>query len=159
MSSASKDFNSFGDLLGSMKLPKLVKDHLKSHEIWAKWKEIVGPELSRLTQPLEIKSKVLEIQVAHQAWAQQLQFLKPSILSKIKFLCPSSSVKDLYFRVGRIEREEKSAQNDQVVFERRLKMRQARLTERQELTLRAVEDPDLRAAIRQAMEAASKRTA
>ncbi len=158
MSSASKDFSAFGDLLKGVKLPKSVKDHLSAHGVWAKWAEIVGPELSRLTSPMELKHKVLEIQVAHQAWAQQLQFLKPSILAKIRLLCPNLQVKDLEFRVGRIEKRGET-EDEQAAFARRLKLRQARLTERQELTLRGIEDPDLRSIIRQVMEAASKRTA
>lgn len=156
MSSASRDLSSFSDILGGLRLPKQVKDHLKGSEIWGKWEQIVGVELSRLTSPMELKTKVLEIKVAHQAWAQQLQFLKPSILGKIRALCPSTTVKDLEFRVGKIEKRERPEKGQ---FEKRLKTRSARLTERQEITLRAVEDPGLREAIRSAMEAASKRTA
>jgi len=156
MTSASRDFSSFSDILGGVRLPKQVKDHLKGGEIWAKWEQIVGLELSRLTSPQELKSKVLEIRVAHQAWAQQLQFLKPSILGKIRGLCPTAQVKDLEFRVGKVEKRETGEKNN---FEKKLRSRSARLTERQEITLRAVEDPNLREAIRSAMEAASKRTA
>lgn len=154
MSSTSKEFSTPQDILGGVRLPKAVKEHLRNHEIWSKWNEIVGVELSRLTSPLELKSRVLEIQVAHQAWAQQLQFLKPSILGKIRSLCPSAQVKDLQFRVGKIA---KPIANETDEFKRKLKDRSAKLSERQEMTLRAVEDPDLRAVIRRAMEAASKR--
>jgi len=158
MSPSSKDFSQFSDVLGGIRLPKTVKEHLKNHEIWSRWTEIVGYELSRLTSPLELKSKILEIQVAHQAWAQQLQFLKPSILNKIRSLCPNTQVKDLLFRVGKVE-PVRSPNTESDAFEKKIKSRLPRLTERQELTLRAVEDPDLRAVIRQAMEAASKRSA
>ncbi len=142
-----------------MKLAKSVKEHLKNHEIWSRWIDIVGVELSRLTAPLELRSKVLEVQVAHQAWAQQLQFLKPSILGKIRNLCPSVQVKDLQFRVGKVEAKTPINRNEGAEFQERLKLRQIRLTERQEITLRSVEDPDLRSSIRRAMEAASKRGA
>jgi hypothetical protein len=155
MSSASKkDFSTMGDLLSATRLPKAVKEHLKNHEIWAKWTEIVGVELSRLTSPVELRSKVLEVQVAHQAWAQQLQFLKPSILGKMRALCPNSQVKDLQFKVGKIKKVETSSSKD---FERELKLKPAKLSERQEMTLRAVEDPQLRLVIREVMEAAARR--
>jgi len=154
MAGSSKQFSSFGDVLDRMRLPKQVKDHIKNHEIWSKWAEIVGHELSRLTFPVELKSKCLEVMVAHQAWAQQLQFLKPSILGKIRNLCPAAAVNDLHFRVGKIQAPRNQEQER---FQRQIQTRPARLTERQEVTLRAVEDPELRSAIRRAMEAASKR--
>lgn len=149
-----KDFSAFGDVLGGIRLPKQVKDHLRGNEVWARWKDIVGPELARLTAPSELKLKVLEIQVAHQAWAQQLQFLKPSILAKIKGLCKTCEVKDLRFKVGKIE-PVVTSENES--FARNIKSIPVRLTERQEMTLRSVEDPELRQSIRSAMEAASRR--
>jgi len=149
-----KDFSAFGDVLGGIRLPKSVKDHLRGHEIWARWRDIVGPELARLTIPVELKQKVLEIQVAHQAWAQQLQFLKPSILAKIKGLCKTCEVKDLRFKVGKVE---PIAPRVDESFGRKIKELPVRLSERQEMTLRSVEDPELRQTIRMAMEAALRR--
>jgi len=149
-----KDFSAFGEVLGGIRLPKQVKEHLRSHEIWARWRDIVGPELARLTLPVELKQKVLEIQVAHQAWAQQLQFLKPSILAKIKGLCRNCEVKDLRFQVGKVEPILPKGDD---AFDKKIKTLPVQLSERQEMTLRSVEDPELRQSIRLAMEAASRR--
>lgn len=149
MSSSERGFAGVESILGKMRLPKEVKDHLKNHEIWSKWYEIVGFELSRVTYPSELKGKTLLINVAHQAWAQQLHFLKISILGKIRGLCPQSQISDLQFRVGKVIPT--AIPELEVPPEKRAVP--ARLSERLEMTLRAVEDPDLRASIRKAMEA------
>jgi len=147
---------SFSEVLGNVRLPSSVKEHLKNHHIWSRWLEIVGPELHRVTAPLEIKNHALVISVAHQAWAQQLHFLRPSILAKIRCICPDSKLKDLQFRVGEIVKSEsplKTEKTDTLL----MPLADATLTERQEMTLRAVEDPDLRMSIRRAMQAEKRR--
>ena len=134
-------------------MAKTVKDHIRNHEIWTRWLEIVGPELFRVTSPASIDGKTLLIHVAHQAWAQQLHFLKPSILNKIRSICSESNIKDLQFRVGTIENQSSSRISVPIPQ----KEREVKLSERQEMTLRAVEDPDLRVSIRRAMEAERRR--
>lgn len=148
MSQKTKDLSTIKDVFSGLRLPKIVKDHLKNHELWSKWGEIVGPELFRVTEPADLKQKTLTISVAHQAWAQQLHFLKASILTKIRSFCPDAEIKDLHFKVANIVPKKVAP----VVKE--LPMIEAGpLPERLEMTLRAVEDPDLRASIRRAMEA------
>lgn len=141
-------------IIGGMRFPASVRDHVKNHQIWSKWADIVGPELSKVTAPLEMRNKNLVIQVAHQAWAQQLHFLKPSILGKIRAHCPQSKLKDLQFRVGKIQKAAQTSSSAKSLISSESSVR---LSERQEMTLRAVEDPELRASIRSAMEAAAAR--
>lgn len=142
-------------LLGGSRLPRSVKDHVKGHRIWTQWQEIVGPELYRVTAPLEIRSKVLLVQVAHQAWAQQLHFLKPSLMSKIRSFCDETELKDLQFRVGEVKHI--APVKRELASEFKVPEKKVSLSERQEMTLRAVEDPDLRIVIRRAMEAEARR--
>jgi hypothetical protein len=149
-----KDFSSISEVLSGVRLAKSVKDHVRNHEIWTRWLEIVGNELFRVTSPANLDGKTLMVHVAHQAWAQQLHFLKPSILNKIRGICPSSNIKDILFRVGEIENQ--SSGRISVPFSKDTD-REVKLTERQEMTLRAVEDPDLRQSIRRAMEAERRR--
>lgn len=151
MSAKRQDFSAVSDIMGGIKLPKSVKDHVKNYEIWTKWSEIVGSELSRVTLPTELKGKTLEIHVAHQAWAQQLHFLKPSILGKIRALCPRAGVKDLHFKVGKVEL---TSSPESTAASRKNSSKEnipVKLSERLEMTLRAIEDPELREVIRLAM--------
>ncbi len=134
-------------LLDRLRLPASVKDHLKHSSVWTRWMEVVGPDLFRVTAPLELKSKTLVISVLHQAWAQQLHFLKASILTKIRQVCDDAEINDIQFRVGKVSHPELPH------FDSRPTMKQKiPLSERQEMTLRAVEDEELRASIRRAME-------
>lgn len=142
------------NLMEKIKWPSSVREHMRSHQIWSKWPQIVGVDLSKVTAPIEIRSQTLWVQVAHQAWAQQLHFLKPSILGKIRSQCPQSKLKDLQFRVGRIEL--KPLTKTEKDFVERAEQT-PRLSERQEMTLRAVEDQELRQCIRLAMEAEARR--
>ncbi len=139
-------------LLDNLRLPASVKDHLKHSEVWTRWIEIVGPELSRVTSPLELKSKTLIVTVVHQAWAQQLHFLKASLLAKIRVVCEDAQISDIYFRVGKV------AQPESILPELKPTRKKQPLSERQEMTLRAVEDEELRASIRRAMEAWGQRS-
>ncbi len=143
---------SFTDVLGGIKLPKSVKDHLKNHEIWSKWHQIVGLELARVTIPLALKGKTLEVTVAHQAWAHQLQFLVPSILNKLRTICPESSIQDLHFKIGKVD-----PVIPKIEIVKEALPEPVKLGERLEMTLRAVEDEELRSQIRQAMEASVRR--
>jgi hypothetical protein len=137
-------------VMSGLRLPATVKDHLAHSEVWTRWIEIVGPELSKVTSPLELKARTLVVNVVHQAWAQQLHFLKTSLLAKIRLICESAKITDIQFRVGKVI--------DPRLWEgaggsgARPKNTQP-LSERQEMTLRAVDDPDLRASIRKAMQA------
>lgn len=145
------------DLLPEMRIPASVKEHLRSHRIWAQWSEIVGSELARVTCPVEIRSRVLTIQVAHQAWAQQLHFLKPSLMAKIRAVCEESKIKDLQFRVGKVEAlpTYKSSSQKRDEF---LETEPTPLSERQEMILRSIEDEELRQVIRHAMQAERARS-
>lgn len=146
----SKEPSTLKDIFAGLRLPKIVKDHLKNHEIWGKWSEIVGPELARVTEPGDLKQKTLTISVAHQAWAQQLHFLKGSILAKIRAICPDAELKDLHFKVSTIQPKKLAVRK---IVKNTSILGPAALPERLEMTLRAVEDPVLRASIRSAMEA------
>jgi hypothetical protein len=145
-------FAGVSEILDGVKVPKSVKMHLKNHDVWSRWSEIVGVDLSRVTYPAEIKGKTLEVTVVHQAWAHQLQFLSPSILNKIRSICPSSGVKELHFRVGNVTPPKQSEVDWQIDTKSPVQ-----LTERMEMTLRAVEDDELRVSIRRAMEASVRR--
>jgi hypothetical protein len=139
------------DLIPEMRIPASVKEHLRSHHIWEKWSDIVGSELARVTCPIEIRSKVLVIQVAHQAWAQQLHFLKPSMMAKIRSICEETKIKDLQFRVGPMQPAVSPSKSSP--REESGPGLEVSLTERQEMILRSIEDSELRHSIRKAMEA------
>ncbi len=136
-------------------MAKSVRNHLKNIDLWAQWTSIVGPELSRVTSPKEVKAKTLVITVAHQAWAHQLHFLSPSILNKIRSVCPHLLIDELYFTVGTVTPKITNlpSAKQRLTAADKAPAKQTPLSERQEMTLRAISDEKLRLAIREAMKA------
>jgi len=75
---------------------------LKTHSIWAAWKEIVGESIAYQTQPRSIRNQILFIDVSHSTWIQQLQFLKPTLLEKINAFIGGPLIHDIRFKIGKI---------------------------------------------------------
>jgi len=75
---------------------------LKSYSILGAWKEIVGESVALHTQPRSIRNRILFIDVSHPTWMQQLQFLKPQLLEKIKLFLGESHIQDIRFKLGQI---------------------------------------------------------
>lgn len=88
-------------------LNKALKDleidvPLKVYSVITAWKEIVGENIASQSQPCLIRNKILFVEVSHSTWIQQLQFLKPKILEKIKDFLGESLIEDIRFRLGKI---------------------------------------------------------
>ena len=67
------------------------------------WSEIVGEALAKISKPDHISRRVLLVTVAHSAWAQELTFMKPALLQKLKpYLRKGDVIDDIVFRVGSI---------------------------------------------------------
>jgi len=66
------------------------------------WSEIVGDNIAKHTKPVKFYNDTLVIHVRNSVWTQELQFLKPSLLEKIKNSFPDTQIKDLMFKIGKI---------------------------------------------------------
>src|SRR3990170_6062702 len=75
---------------------------LKTHSIWSAWKEVVGDSIALNTQPRSIRNRILFIDVSHQTWIQQLQFLKPMLLEKVNTFLGEPHIQDIRFKLGKI---------------------------------------------------------
>jgi hypothetical protein len=75
---------------------------IRSYSIWKAWKEIVGEAVAGQTQPRAIRNRILFIDVSHSTWAQQLQFLKPTLLEKINAFLGETHIQDIRFKLGKI---------------------------------------------------------
>ncbi len=84
------------DTLKRKKLYKKINENL----VIVHWKEIVGDELIRYTNPSYIKNGILFIDVTNSMWAHHLTFLKRDIIDKVNRKIKKNVVKDLRFRCG-----------------------------------------------------------
>lgn len=136
-------------ILQELKLPRTLKNQLFHHPVWSRWKDIVGEDLSRVTHPFTIKNQSLYVNVQHQAWAQQLYFLTHSLLEKIQLFCPRSNIKEIKFKVGKIP---EPTSPEEPRFDLNLEA-PVKLSEKMEMTLRTIQDPELKENVQKAMEA------
>jgi hypothetical protein len=75
---------------------------LKTYSIMGAWNEIVGEPVAGHSQPRSIRNQILFIDVSHPTWMQQLQFLKPTLLSQVNAFLGESLIQDIRFKLGKV---------------------------------------------------------
>ncbi len=76
-------------------------EQITRHQAWLIWDQLVGEQIAARARPLRLRKGVLEVQVDHPVWMQQLQMLKPQILEKISAKIPNAGITDIYLRQTR----------------------------------------------------------
>ncbi len=87
-----------GKLLKQVLGDKGMDDRLSRYQAWLVWDKIVGEQIANRARPLRFRKGVLEVQVDHPVWMQQLQMLKPKILEKLNQQLPNADITDIYLR-------------------------------------------------------------
>lgn len=64
------------------------------------WDEAVGPLVARRARPARLRGKTLFVRAATSTWMSELQMLAPSVLAKLRGLCPDRSIDQLRFELG-----------------------------------------------------------
>ena len=73
-----------------------------------KWKDLVGDQVAKNTQPIMIRGETLVVRTTSPAWSHQLTMLKPQLLAKLK--SAGVGISDLTFRAASpLEIKEESA--------------------------------------------------
>lgn len=73
-------------------------EQLTRHQAWLVWDQIVGQQIALHARPRKLRRGVLEVQVDHPVWMQQLHMLKPRILEKINTRVPNAQITEIYLR-------------------------------------------------------------
>ncbi len=87
-----------GTLLKQVLGDKGMDDRLSRYQAWLIWDKVVGEQIANRARPLRFRQGVLEVQVDHPVWMQQLQMLKPKILEKLNQQLPNADITDIYLR-------------------------------------------------------------
>lgn len=87
-----------GTLLKQVLGDKGMDDRLSRYQAWLVWDKVVGEQIANRARPLRFRKGVLEVQVDHPVWMQQLQMLKPKILEKLNQQLPNADITDIYLR-------------------------------------------------------------
>ncbi len=73
-------------------------EQITRHQAWLILDKLVGEQIAARARPLRLRKGVLEVQVDHPVWMQQLQMMKPQILEKIAEKIPNAGITDIYLR-------------------------------------------------------------
>lgn len=106
---ANKQATGISSLIEQILASKGYDKKLQQYRAWTVWDEVVGPQIARHAQPLRIRDSILEVRVENPTWMQQLQLLKPKILKELNHRLGEATLTDIYWKRGKIDREEKIA--------------------------------------------------
>lgn len=127
----------------------------EAHRIWEIWRDVVGPELGKRTAPIDYRSGKLTVGVEGSSWLSQMQFLAPEIMSSLNRRLAGDVVKSIRFKPAVIEKPDEPEPEGTV-------LREGPLDECEQNLLNTetshIEDPELAEAVRNAMEAALRRS-
>lgn len=89
-------------------LAELVDRHgwterLGASKAQARWSQIVGDELAARCEPVRLAGGTLVIRAATPAWATQLRYLVPQLLSNAEQVLGPGSVREIRITVGDID--------------------------------------------------------
>lgn len=99
------DFKPINSVLTGVLQQHGLENKLRQYEFVARWAEVVGESVARISRPESIRKEALIVRVTSAAWAQELSFHKQDMLLKLKKILPSDTpVNDLRFQVGDLAR-------------------------------------------------------
>jgi len=64
------------------------------------WDDAVGPLVARRARPARLRGRTLIIRASTSTWMSELQMLAPTVLSKLRTLCPDRVIDELRFELG-----------------------------------------------------------
>ncbi|MEJ2470866.1 MAG: DUF721 domain-containing protein [Desulfuromonadales bacterium] len=92
-----------GDLLDKILQGLGLDQRVEQYQALIVWNDVVGPQIAAHTRPTRIRDGVLDVNVDHPAWMQQLQLMKPKILHQLNKAIGKSQLKDIYLKRGTIK--------------------------------------------------------
>jgi hypothetical protein len=92
-----------GDLVDKLLHGLGLDERLHQYKALIIWNDVVGPQIAARTRPVRIRENILEINVDQPAWMQQLQLMKPKILSRLNAELGEATIKDLYLKHGKVD--------------------------------------------------------
>jgi len=92
-----------GSLLKQLFQQKGLAGKLHAYEALLVWDEVVGPQIRTHARPSRIRDGILEVRVEQAVWMQQLQLMKPKILSRLNERLGAEVIKDIFWKRGSIE--------------------------------------------------------
>lgn len=80
---AKKNESTLGDAIQAFLKTYKLDNKVTETDIWQSWEAIMGPSISRHTQSIEVRKKVLVVRLDSSVLRQELGFAKHKIVEKI----------------------------------------------------------------------------
>ena len=94
---AGRDPRSLGDTLSQVTEDFGWTGSLAQHEVFARWAEIVGPDVAGHSEPITLSDGVLTVRCDSTAWATQLRMLRQSVLESLAEAVPAAQIESIRF--------------------------------------------------------------
>jgi predicted nucleic acid-binding Zn ribbon protein len=120
--------------------------HFEIVRLMRLWPDVVGETITARTEISELKFHTAVIRVSSAMWIQELNLMKPRILSRLRELMRNDAVRELRFVQGRLSRRE------------RPRLRAVPRGVRRSIELPELKDPELRRSFERLIEAWGRST-
>jgi predicted nucleic acid-binding Zn ribbon protein len=94
--------DSFGAILSGLAKRLGLETRLLELRLQHHWHDIIGEPIASHTWPAQIRFKKLYLVVHNSVWLQQLTFLKPTLLAKVRDAAGTELIGEIVLRVGEI---------------------------------------------------------
>ncbi len=94
--------DSFGTILSGLAKRLGLETRLQELRLQHHWHDIMGEPIASHTWPAQIRFKKLYLTVRNSVWLQQLTFLKPTLLAKLRDEVGTELIGEIVLRVGEI---------------------------------------------------------
>lgn len=94
--------DSFGAILSGLAKRLGLETRLVELRLQHQWHDIIGEPIASHTWPTQIRFKKLYLVVQNSVWLQQLTFLKPTLLAKLRDAAGTELIGEIVLRVGEI---------------------------------------------------------
>jgi len=142
-----------GDLLDAVFGRSGLKNRIREKEVLLVWEEAVGEIVFRNSRPLSVANGILVVETRDNVWMQELSMMRRSIVEKINEIMGWEAIKELRFKIGTAKEKKpprkpvKSSRKKTVTESPKAGESNAEIEE----ALAGVEDPELKAALRNMM--------
>lgn len=86
-----------GEFLHAVAPSLNLEARLREARIWTRWEEIVGTQVAAVTQPRLRRRTTLYVDVRDSMWLQQLSYMQPLMLERLRTLVGPGIVERLFF--------------------------------------------------------------
>lgn len=97
MSSSFKNPEPIDKVLGSFFSKFGIADGLKQQQAMIVWSEVVGPTISKVSEPVRIEHGQLYVEIENNTWRHELVYYKRQIINRLNKKLESEIVKDIVF--------------------------------------------------------------